>query len=37
MEMRLEMKNRLHRYDINETWSSHGHKYKSQYDCGYIY
>ena len=37
MEMRLEMKNRSHRYDINETWPSHGHKYKPQYDYGYIY
>ena len=31
------MKNRSHSYDINETWPSHGHKYESQYDYGYIY
>ena len=27
MKMRLNMKNRSHRYDINRPWSRHGHKY----------
>ena len=27
MEMRLKMKNRSHRYDINRSRSRHGHKY----------
>ena len=41
MKMRLTMKNRSHRYDINRPPSKHGHKYTkykmSQYNDGYVY
>ena len=39
-KMRLKMKNRSQRYDINRTRPRHGHrytKYKCQYNHGYIY
>ena len=42
MKMRLEMKNRSHRYDINRPRPKHGHKYTkyknvSHYSDGYRY
>ena len=41
MKMRLQIKNRSHRYDINRPWPTHGrHKYKykmCQYNDGYLY
>ena len=27
MKMKMKMKNRSHRYDINRSWPRHGHKY----------
>ena len=37
--MKLKMKNRSHRYDINQPRPRHGHKYDvgSQHDDHYIY
>ena len=32
-EMRLKMKNRLHRYDINRPRLRHGHKYSEYKMC----
>ena len=32
MKMKMNMKNRLHRYDINRPLSRNGHKY-SKYKC----
>ena len=40
MKMRLKMKNRSHRYDINRPCPRHGHKYSknkmSRYNDGYM-
>ena len=41
MKIRLKIKNRSHRYDINRPHSRHGHKYTkykmSQCNGGYMY
>ena len=33
MEMRLKMKNRSHRYDVNRPRPRHGHKYTKDEIC----
>ena len=33
MQMRLEMKNRSHRYEINRPRPRHGHKYTKYKTC----
>ena len=33
MKMRLKMKNRSHRYNINRPWSRDGHKYTKYKMC----
>ena len=35
MKIRLKMKNRSHRYDINRPRPRHGHKY-NKYKCGAV-
>ena len=34
--MKMKIKNRSHRYDINRPGNRHGHKY-SKYDDAYMY
>ena len=31
--MKMKVKSRSHRYDINRLWSSHGHKYNKYKKC----
>ena len=33
MKMKMEIKNRSHRYDINRPWSRRGHKYNKYKKC----
>ena len=35
-QIRMKIKNRSYRYDINRTRSRHGHKDMPQYDNGYV-
>ena len=42
MKMKIEMKNKLHRYNIKKSKSMHGHRYSkykklSQYDEDFMY